>query len=67
MEMLGEKLKDLRMEQGWTLKETASKVGLTRNAISNYESNIREPSLEKLKAFCKLFDVSADYLLGLED
>ena len=62
-----EKLKDLRMERGLTLKETALRVGLTRNAIANYEANIRQPSLETLKALCKLFEVSADYLLGLED
>ena len=67
MENFGEKLKDLRMERGWTLKETALRVGLTRNAIANYEANIRQPSLETLKALCKLFEVSADYLLGLED
>ena len=67
MENFGEKLKDLRMERGWTLKETALRVGLTRNAIANYEANIRQPSLETFKALCKLFEVSADYLLGLED
>ena len=67
MEKFGEKLKELRTARGLTLKETAVNVGLTRNAIANYEANIRQPSLETLKALCEFFDVSADYLLGLED
>ena len=67
MEKFGEKLKELRIEHGLTQKQTAMRVGLTRNAIANYEANIREPSLQTLKELCELFDVSADYLLGLEN
>ena len=55
------------MERGMTLKEVAEVVQLTRNAIANYEANIREPSLETLKEFCVFFEVSADYLLGLKE
>lgn len=61
------KLKDLRTERNLTLKAVADAVGLTRNAIANYEAGIREPSLNTLKDFCLFFNVSSDYLLGLSD
>ena len=67
MQNLGEKLKELRLSRNLTLKQVADAIGLTRNAISNYEANIREPSLSVLKSLCDFFDVSADYLIGRSD
>lgn len=67
MENFGEKIKDLRNERNLTLKAVALAVGLTRNAIANYEANTREPSLDVLKKLCDFFDVSADYLIGRTD
>ena len=62
-----ERLKKLRLESGQTLKSVAKELNLSISAYSNYEQGIREPSLETLAKICKFFDVSADYLLGLED
>ena len=62
-----EKLKTLRLENGLSQKDVSSALGMTRNAFTNYEPAIREPSLETLKKICRYFNVSADYLLGLED
>ena len=67
MEKLSEKLKELRLEKGLSQKEVSTALGLTRNAFTNYENGYREPSLETLKTICQLFDVSADYLLGLKN
>lgn len=67
MQNLGEKLKELRLSRNLTLKQVSDAIGLTRNAISNYEANIREPSLSVLKSLCDFFDVSADYLIGRSD
>ncbi len=61
------RLKELRVEHHFTAKAVANAVGLSKNAITNYEAGIREPSLDTLKALCLLFNVSADYLLGLSD
>lgn len=61
------KLKSLRKEHNLTLKQTSSALGLTTSAFSNYENGIREPSLDCLRNICKLFNVSADYLLDLSD
>ena len=60
-------MKELRLSKNLTLKQVADAIGLTRNAISNYEANIREPSLSVLKSLCDFFDVSADYLIGRSD
>ncbi len=61
------KLRDLRLKKGYTLKQTAAALNLTISAYSNYEQGIREPSLEIIKKICVLFEVSADYLLGLDN
>ncbi|MDE6558017.1 MAG: helix-turn-helix domain-containing protein [Clostridia bacterium] len=66
MEDLGRKLKELRIEKGLTQKEVSLMLGSTRNAFTNYEMGIREPSLDTLKKICQIFGVSADYLLGLK-
>ena len=67
MKDFGAKLKELRIEKGLTCQAVASAIGLTKNAITNYESGIREPSLSTLKSICDFFDVSADYLIGRSD
>lgn len=67
MNNFGKKLKELRLEKNLTCQSVASAIGLTKNAITNYESGTREPSLETLKKICDLYDVSADYLIGRTD
>ncbi len=67
MKTLGMKLKELRHEKNLTCQAVASAIGLTKNAITNYEIGLREPSLSTLKALCDFYDVSADYLIGRTD
>ena len=62
-----ERLKELRIERNFKLKEVAKKLNVTIRTISRYEDGTREPSVEMIIKFCKLYDVSADYLLGLTD
>lgn len=64
---LNERLKELRRESGYTLKMVSEGIGIPLSTYSNYEQGIREPSVEIIKRICKFFDVSSDYLLGLED
>lgn len=64
---MNEKLKDLRMQRGLTLKEVSKALNLTLSAYSNYEQGIREPSIEIIKRICKFYDVTSDYLLGISD
>ena len=64
---MNERLRQLRLEKGLTQKQLAEAVGLTKNALGNYESGRREPSIDLIKKFCTLFGVTSDYLLGLSD
>ena len=63
----GEKLKELRIEQGLTQKQLAEQIGSAQSAIYYWESNKQEPTISALKKLCQYLNVSADYLLGLED
>lgn len=67
MDNFGQKLKACRTERGLTCQAVATAVGLTKNAITNYETGLREPSLSVLKSLCEFYEVSADYLIGLTD
>lgn len=64
MKTLGERLKDLRKEKGYTLEQVAEKLNTTKVTISRYENNLREPKRETISQFAKLFNVSTDYLHG---
>lgn len=66
-ETIGLKLKELRIEKGLTQIELAKQLNLDKSTIAKYERDKIEPSITMLKQFCKFFNVSADYLLGLED
>ena len=48
-------------------KDVADAIGVTVSAYSNYEQGIREPSYSVLILLCKFFNVSSDYLLGIDD
>ena len=60
MKTLGERLKDLRKEKGYTLEQVAEKLNTTKVTISRYENNLREPKREAISQFAKLFNVSTD-------
>lgn len=62
-----ERLKQLRLERGITIKEVAASLEMTVSAYAHYEQGRREPSIDILKRICRFFDVSADYLIGLSE
>ncbi|AIY82224.1 helix-turn-helix family protein (plasmid) [Clostridium botulinum 202F] len=59
----GDRLKELREDNGLRQTELADKLNLSRNAISAYETNTNEPNLDILVKFADIFNVSLDYLL----
>ena len=61
------RLKELRQENGLTLKKVSSALDIPLSTYANYEQGAREPSLDMIVSLCKFFDVSADYLLGLSE
>ncbi|MCI8891597.1 MAG: helix-turn-helix transcriptional regulator [Eubacterium sp.] len=59
-------LKNLRKDAGLTQKELADKVGVTNSTISFYEQEERSPSVDMIIRLSKIFNVSVDYLLGID-
>lgn len=47
--------------------ELARSLNVSKQAITNLKKGTSYPSLELLCSIAKYFDVSTDYLLGLED
>lgn len=58
--------KMLREEKGLGQEELAKAIGVSKGIISFWENGLREPKLSSLKAIAKFFNVSIDYLAGLE-
>ena len=51
----------------WTQKELAAKLQIDESNLTKWKKGENVPSLPVFFDLCKLLDVSADYLLGLED
>ena len=60
---MGEKILNMRKARSWSQEELAEQVGVTRQAVSRWESGSVKPDADKIIALCDLFGVSADYLL----
>lgn len=60
---LGEKLSKLRKENNYTQEQLAEVLGVSRQAISKWESDVTYPETDKLVRICKLFHCTTDYLL----
>lgn len=65
--MLGQRITELRIAFGWSQVELARRLQVAKQTISNWENENIQPSIEMLVRIAKLFHVSTDYLLGLDD
>ncbi|MBK5077293.1 helix-turn-helix transcriptional regulator [Lactococcus lactis] len=61
---LSERLKSLRLEQGYTQKELANKLGIAYQNIQKYEKGIAKPLNKNLENLAEVFQVSVSYLMG---
>ena len=61
--MIYERIKKLREKQGYTQTELAKMLGVTRSCVNAWEMGISVPSTQSL---VQIFDISTDYLLGLD-
>ncbi len=59
---LGQRIKRLRLDRGWTQGQLGVKVKAHKKQISNYERDVTIPSTELLIRMAKVFNVSLDYL-----
>lgn len=61
--ILADKIVELRKREGLSQEELAQKVGVSRQAVSKWESARSTPDINKILALSELFGVSTDYLL----
>jgi len=61
------RLKQLRTAKGLTQQQAANAVGVTRSVISGYETEMRFPSLDILVSLARLYGVTTDYLLCVDN
>lgn len=61
------KIKELRAKKGLTQKQLAQLVNKSVTGLASWEQGLSEPSVNDIRALCEIFEVSADYLLGLTD
>lgn len=65
--MLGTRIKELRKEFGLSQVELAAQMEVTKQTISNWENENIQPSIDMLVGLANVFNVTTDYLLGLDD
>ncbi len=69
---LGNLLKTLRNSKGISMDKMVEDlkqlygISIAKSTISKWENNKADPTMENAKILCNYFDVSPDYLLGLE-
>lgn len=61
---LGEKIQQLRKASGLSQEQLAEIVGVSRQAISKWETDQSSPEIEKVLLLSKTFSISTDELLG---
>ncbi len=62
----GDKLRDLRIEHKLSQMKLAKQIGVGKSIISLWETNRCDPTLTKLILVAQFFDVSIDWLAGIE-
>lgn len=65
--LLSEKIIYLRKKNLWSQEKLAEKIGVSRQAVSKWETGDSEPEISKLRLLAANFDVSIDWLLSSED
>ena len=65
--MFGIRLKEIRKINGLSRKHLATLINVSEGTISNWERGTSYPSFEYLNSICITCNVSANYLLGIEE
>ena len=64
---LGQRIQELRKQQGLSQESLGEKLGVSRQAVSKWEGDNGIPELDTLIAMSRLFDVTVGQLLGVEE
>lgn len=64
---LGTNIKAARKYKKITQQELSKKIGVSDNAISNWENDVSNPDVDKIIALCIALDVDPNYLLDYKN
>ena len=64
--MVCDTIKSLRETAGLSQSALAKRLGVTRSSVNAWEMGISVPSTQSLVQLAQIFDISTDYLLGLD-
>lgn len=67
MKSIGEKIKEYRQKNHMTQEQLASCLNVTFQTVSKWETGVSSPDLSLIIPITKLFHISADELLGIND
>lgn len=60
---IGDKIKQLRQERGWSQAQLANKIEVHQKQISGYERHLHIPKTDVVIKMARLFNTSLDYLV----
>lgn len=64
--MLGQRIAELRVGRGWSQTDLAKRLKVSSKAVRNWEDDISDPSAEHIIEIANLFEITTDYLLGID-
>lgn len=67
MNGIGKIIREERINKSLTQVQLAEMIGVTQDSISLWEKGKRIPDTQYIIALCKVFAISADCLLGIEE
>jgi putative transcriptional regulator len=67
MQGIQNRIKEMRIERGWTQQQLADAVRVSRQSINSIERNRYVPSLALALTFARVFECATDTLFLLDD
>ena len=64
---IGDRIKELRKEKNFSQNQLARRIGVSQKAVDYWEVGTNEPKASYIVKLAELFEVSADFLLGIDD
>ena len=61
------RIRELRKQRGYTMKELGQMIGLAESTVSQYETGKRQPDNETLLKLGEIFETTVGYILGAEE
>ena len=62
--LFGQRLSHFRTQKGFSQRELAEQLGVSRDLVGYYERRCNNPTAEVLQRLCKILEVSTDELVG---